>query len=103
MTYDEIQYGEKLIAKFVNFEIYLDGRKIFLDEFDHYKFHLSWDWLMQACYKWDNMVLDETHMTKYIELCDELDNVVALYEIQPAFETLVKCLTYYNTVKGERK
>lgn len=68
----------------------------------------DWNFLMGACKKWDclnespipiaiNKSLKQVEK-EYVELCDELDHLVALYDRQPVFEHLVKCLQWYNHV-----
>jgi hypothetical protein len=67
------------------------------------KYHSSWDWLMPACYKWDNLFV-ETAMEypkamEYEKLCDEIDNAVSRYEILPVFNQLVENIKWFNQNK----
>ena len=32
----------------------------------------------------------------YESLCDELDHLITLYEIEPVFTHLIKCIIWYN-------
>ena len=64
------------------------------------EYHSSWDWLMPACYKWDNLfkeiILEYPKAMEYEELCDALDTLVSCYEITPAFNQLVENIKWYN-------
>jgi hypothetical protein len=119
VTEEEINEGNKIIALFMGWR--------FIDHTEHPHvfpngvwfnphtnvghpsliYHNSWDWLMEACKKWNDIRYREfTYNTTdefineiangYIDLCEELDNAVTLYEILPAFEQLVKCVKWYN-------
>lgn len=70
-------------------------------DFKDLKYHSSWDWLMPACKKWDDLDVfkyGESTMFRYSEMCDELDHLVSCYEIIPAFECLVKCIQWHNSL-----
>lgn len=58
----------------------------------------SWDWLMDACKKWDGLPFKKTDNKRkdYEKLCDDLDNAVTRYEILPAFEQLVNNIKWLN-------
>jgi hypothetical protein len=63
------------------------------------KFHSSWDWLMPALKKWDDLPLDDfdlDSMQEYMNLCDKLDHLVSCYEIIPAYTHFVKCIKWYS-------
>lgn len=78
--------------------MHLDGTKQF-----HAKYHSSWDWIMPACYKWDNLFFDvalEYHLAQQYELrCDALDNAVSQYKIIPVFNQLAENIKWYNKNK----
>ena len=59
-------------------------------------YHSSWNWLMPACKKFDNLNLMDV---EYERLCDEIDNAVSCYEIKPAFKNLVSAIKWYNQNK----
>ena len=58
------------------------------------KYNLSWDELIPACKKWDK--LNPISTPDYIKLCDLLDNLVSMYEINPVFSQLVKNIKWHN-------
>jgi hypothetical protein len=94
----EIREGNKLIAEFMNHP-YLKVWRKFNDvkpfDFDKLKYHTSWGWLMPACKKWDE--LDPVPaFEEYMELSDNLDNKVTLYEILPVYKQLVENIKWYN-------
>lgn len=70
--------------------------KLLVYEDSQLLFHSSWDWLMSACKKWDNIDNIYCEYTDYVKLCNDLDNLVSLYEIQPVFDHLVECIKWYN-------
>ena len=111
MTQEQIE-GNKLIAEFMGKSIYPVGGtkeyKKWKGEFCDYslfqiEYHSSWDWLMPACYKWDNLFketpLEYPKAMEYEELCDALDNAVSRYEIMPVFSQLVENIKWYNQNK----
>lgn len=72
------------------------------------KYHKDWNYLMNACRKWDklnehpipiaaNISLKKVE-EEYVALCEELDHFVTLYEIMPAFKHLVDCIRWYNNI-----
>jgi hypothetical protein len=71
-------------------------------------FHSSWDSLMFACKKWDELdvnIYKRPNLkqlkinNEYIELCERLDHFVTLYEILPVWEQLVENIEWYNKLK----
>jgi hypothetical protein len=118
MTSEEIENGKKLIAEFVAIKN-ADG-SFYLNEKGNYPigtlhfshpivnyilpnsgygyWDSSWDWLMPALQKFDRLYQYEKfeHFGTYQSYCDEIDDAVTLYEIQPAFEALVSAITWYN-------
>ena len=73
------------------------------------KYHKDWNYLIYAIKKWDclnenpipiaiNITLKKVEK-QYVELCDELDHLVTLYEQEPVFEHFVKCIQWYNHVR----
>lgn len=62
-------------------------------------FDTSWDWLMPACRKWDNLNYDgvpKGGKGEFKSLCDALDNLVSMYEIKPVFKQLCINIRWYN-------
>ena len=63
-------------------------------------FHKSWDWLMPACKKWDELFigkdLTSQNHVEYVNLCDELDQSLTLYDIEHVYYILIKCIKWYN-------
>jgi hypothetical protein len=93
LTQEQIE-GNKLIAEFME-KRYFAGERLL-------KYHSSWDWLMSACYKWDNLTdaeIKEGTFYEYERLCDLLDAKVTLYEIFPVWEQLVENIKWYNANK----
>jgi hypothetical protein len=58
------------------------------------KYHTSFDWLIPACKKWDELPLIDNK--GYVKLCDYLDLYATWYDVKPLFNQLVKCLKWYN-------
>lgn len=68
------------------------------------KYDSSWDALIPACKKWDDLPLSEfseTDKLEYGKLCDDLDHFVSCYEIIPAYNQLVKNIKWYNEWKTQ--
>jgi hypothetical protein len=62
----------------------------------------SWDWLMPACKKWDELNYSnwsEKQIREYMKYCDDLDNTVSCYDIRPAYSQLVICIKWYNSIQ----
>ncbi len=89
MNRETIIYGNKLINEFTGL-----NKTNFIPN----QYHSSWDWLMFACNKWDNLNPGKGHIKQYCELSEELDNNVTLYDIDYAFEKLIKCIEWLNSV-----
>lgn len=60
------------------------------------QYHEKWDWLMPVCAKLDSLRVDPPHNNKYVELSDELDLIVAFYEISPLYNQVIKMIVWYN-------
>jgi hypothetical protein len=71
-----------------------------------FQYHTSWDWLIEACKKWDYLYETEPLLQdrstaiyqRYLELCEQLDDAVTTYEIETAYEKLLKCVTWYTSI-----
>lgn len=74
-------------------EIVAEWMGLFRKYVEMLHYDTSWDWLMPACKKWDELTLNNT---EYIQLSDKLDQMVTLYEIVPAFQQLVENIKWYN-------
>lgn len=102
MTSEDYITNNKLIARFVEYPTPLtcyhlsDDFKLLYNE--------SWDWLIPVCQKWDTLFLDvsplEYDEDKYIELCDDLDNTMTLYDIKGVYKQLVININWYNNIKN---
>jgi hypothetical protein len=114
MSEQEILEANKLIAEFMgaivlkepighaqrNIQFLYEVEGIFLHRDYDLKYHISWDWLIPACAKFDSIFFgeDRTDMQQeYIELSDELDFKATSYELIPLFEQLVNCIKWYNS------
>lgn len=119
----EIVEGNKIIAEFMEYKLIDTGRPFYkkgwffhgedtlekypplyklLESNDEDKlwFHSSWDWLMPACKKFDELEVPGSPLKirrKYEDCCDKIDHKVALYEIKPVWEALVEAIQWYNT------
>lgn len=66
-------------------------------------FNSKWDLLMSVCNKWDNFFNESeligTNYEEYMTLCDKLDDEVSCYELDEAWEQLVKNIKWYNSLK----
>ena len=113
MTEKEIVDNNGLIANFMGWELSIKGKKFKKGEIYPYGyikvnqkylyFNISWDWIIPVCEKWDN--LDEYiiigYNEDYIDLCDELDHFVTLYNIDMVYEHIIKCIKWYNKYTNE--
>jgi hypothetical protein len=132
MNKREITSGNKIIAKFLGFkitkqnnciEISAHDNKIPFNEyfkrlnngyrqgswenFDELEFHKSWDWLMRACYVFDNIfdsdsdskTIDDLQIypIEYSQHCDNIDHLVGCYELEPVYNALIEAIKWYNT------
>lgn len=64
-------------------------------------YHSSWDWIMSACKKFDELNVserDKERRSAYEDRCDDIDNAVSCYDILPAFNALVNAIQWYNTM-----
>ena len=113
MNHKEQIEGNKLIAEFMGFKPMfiksLLGKRYEVIDFEHGRikvenldvdcfYHTSWDWLMPACHKWDNLNMydKEGYEYEYLILCDTLDAKVSMYEIGPVWQQLVENIQWYN-------
>ena len=79
--------------------------KIYFPDGSDMKFHTDWNWLMLACQKWDllSTVNRDVDCKRYVELCEQLDHFVTLYDIKPVFDQLVTNIKWYNKYKLKTK
>lgn len=106
--------GNKLIAVFTGWEANkfinlpnrlhkMEGDILMAVSINHLEYHTSWDALMPACHKWDNLNIDdmkEGYEYEFSLLCDALDAKVTLYEIGPAWRQLVENIQWYNLIQN---
>lgn len=65
------------------------------------KFSTSWDWLMVACKRFDDLWRyrrndwGDENALMYEQLCDSLDNTVSTYNITSAYQQLAKNVEWY--------
>lgn len=98
---EEITHGEKLIAGFMGKKKrYESTEDIFIKNL---KYHTSWDWIMPACKKWDELGSFDEATAAYEQLCDELDEAVSRYDIEAVFQQLIKNITCYNATEKTQK
>lgn len=61
------------------------------------KYDTSWDWLIPAVIKFNELNLDTE---EYLEWCGEIDEaIISNYDIKQAHSILVKAIKWYNTNK----
>lgn len=67
-----------------------------------FKYHLSWDELMEACKKFDR-IMDGVFRkkrrewwTEYEILCDDIDHAITRYNKREAFDALVTAIKWYH-------
>ena len=58
----------------------------------------KWEQLIPVCAKIDNLdIPDKIDLRKdYVQLCDDLDNAVTIYEKYPVFRQVIRCIEWYN-------
>ena len=71
-----------------------------------YEPHRDWNQLIEAIKKFDCIFEGNEDMYKtikglkllgnYTDLCNQMDDLVTLYNIKPIFEHLVNCINWYN-------
>jgi hypothetical protein len=110
----DLYEGNKIIALFMDWKETeksrdLGGDPTFIHENEdgvtwlgQFKYHCSWNELMPACQKWDNLYeeIEPKNAHKYVELSDKLDDTVILYEIVPLWLQLVENIRWYNEQKS---
>lgn len=100
--------GNELIAEFMGLPLtkqemeFSGDRKMKTVPFMTWRYDTSWDWLMDACKKWDetNFPIDKNTMIEFVKRSIDLDNAVATYDIQLAYQQLVKNIKWYNEKSG---
>ncbi len=130
----DIETGNTIIAKFMGFELKEQGAwirdkylpawiapedtTIFIADSEpvaghgctlflsnQLKFNEDWNWLIAACYKFDNLNRDdypkELHEAKQ-EAHNHLDQAMCLYEIFTVFDTLVKAIQWHNSTTPKK-
>lgn len=112
MIMEEIKEGNQLIAEFMEIErctrcdpwcgryCYNPGVYYLPDEMEY---NSSWDWLMPACKKFDNLDIDLQEHDAYVDHCSNIDNAAAHYKIEPVFLMLVEGIKWYNKIKEHSK
>ena len=83
----------------INYDPHKDDKDDHQFRFDQLEFYGLWDWLIPACYKWDNLNLTSI---EYSIHSDMLDIAVSCYEIIPVFEQLVKNIKWYNKQANDK-
>jgi len=108
MTKDQIRKSNIIIAQFMEWKTEASGYAWYLSAgYDEdnliLKYHKDWNMLIEACQKWDVLYRgknwDPVTYKNYEKLCDKLDHFATLYEIEPVWEQLVKCIKWFNKIK----
>jgi len=103
MSNEEIIEGNKLIADFME----VDYEDVYTTDADNctipllhsLRYDLDWSLLMSACRKFDTLTDDFNFDDRmmYEMLCDDTDESLCCYDIEPVFQNLVKAINWYNT------
>lgn len=67
-------------------------------------FTTDWNWLMKALKKFDELKLGNVSneiCEKHIELCDQIDYAVTLYNIDDAVDALCEGIEWYNSTLND--
>lgn len=94
MKNKKIKKGSRLIAEFMGWNY-----------FEKSNYSKSWELLMLACKRWDN--LDLLDNQEYVDNCNRLDHYVTLYSKKKVFKQLVKNIYWlinknYRDLKQEQ-
>lgn len=122
MTNKDRNQGNKLIAEFMGYEYFphtnpyghkrgwwkkdlkgipIPARPFFIgDNTNDLQYHNDWNWFMGACNKWDTLPEFKSALASqlYVIHCEELDNLVTCYQLEPAYHKLIACIDWYNNV-----
>lgn len=109
MTSEQLE-GNKIIIEFMGFVVKDFGaaglRYNVPESNDKYydwlvvkncQYHSSWDWLMAACEKFDNLqIFNPENWQPYANRCNRIDDAVIIYDINETFRELVQGIKWYN-------
>ena len=59
-------------------------------------YHSSWDWLMEACKKFDNMKVEYSIFWEFQDMKNDVATSVMTYDIDTVFSNLVRAIKWYN-------
>lgn len=107
---------DKLITEFMGYKLvpWMNGRaweratfssihdtfnlhgRLWRETDNYYKWSSDWNWLMEACKKFDQLTLDKLDYEAYVAHCDGIDDLVTCYEKEPVYDRLVEAIEWYN-------
>lgn len=111
----DVKFGKRGVAHKV-WQSLTDDRLCGIPEYQALCYHQSYEWLMPACKKWNNLCIWDDFIKKhwasvrgsmgtqigkdYVDYCDRLDDAVTRnYDPMDAFRQLVTNITWYNRIK----
>ena len=106
MTQEQLE-GSAIIANFMGLKYHpetdewtyihpKDGQSVIYSE-GNPPYYLSWDWLMEACKKFDNIqIINPDNIPSYVNRCNRIDDAVIIYDINETFRELVQGIKWYN-------
>lgn len=60
-------------------------------------YHSSWDWLMEACKKFDRMkISDNMEWKRHVAHCNKIRYALVYYDMNASFNQLVEGIKWYN-------
>lgn len=110
MTDQEIKTGNKLIAEFMGYKVFekrypknhgVGGGMIECNDIilEKCKYHLSWDWLISAVKKFDDISYNKVNKDRKQELASlfiELGEATGRYNIEEVYYYLLKAINWFN-------
>jgi len=104
MKQNEILEGDKLIAEFMgmtsSFDTYFCKSQKCHFEVNSLNYHSSWDWLMPACKKFNDIKF-EIETPKHELICDDIIHYISSFQIEEVFIALVYAIKWHNSLNSK--